>query len=167
VSRATYDGLFNTVFIVISLTVVPFVSREIASPTRAYQIWAALSFDLPVVATIILWGSAVFANSIRYRVASWSALIYQIARTPFVIAVDILGITTFVQIPLGQLMPYASLLEIALSLLPAFLVMKQYCYRVATKPPKKDYIAWLAPIIALGAYTYVISLFISYYSANL
>ena len=57
VSKAAYDGLFNTFFIVVSLTVAPFVSGEIASPIRAYQIWAALSFYLPFIATIILWDS--------------------------------------------------------------------------------------------------------------
>lgn len=167
-SKAAYDGLFNTFFIVISLTVAPFVSSQVASPIRAYQIWAALSFYLPLIATIILWGYAVFSNSTHYRIASWSCLIFQIARAPFVIATGILGIPVFVQTSLGHLSPIAVLLETALSMPPAFLIMKQYCDKIASKSPRRtDYFAWTTPIILLGVYTYAISFYGSLYFTNL
>jgi hypothetical protein len=168
VSKAAYDGLFNTLFIVISLTVAPFVSGQIVSPIRAYQIWAALSFDLPIIATIILWGYAVFSNSKGYRVASWSSLIYQIARAPFVIVTDILGIPVFVKTSLGHLSPIVVLIEMALSLPPAFLIMKQYRYTVGSKSSRRtDYVAWATPIMLLGVYTYVVSFYGSVYFTNL
>lgn len=167
-SKAAYDGLFNTFFIVISLTVAPFVSGQIVSPIRAYQIWAALSFYLPLIATIILWGYAVFSNSKEYRVASWSSLIYQIARAPFVIATDILGIPVFVKTPLAHLLPPLVLIEMALSLPPAFLIMKQYRDKVASKSSRRtDYVAWATPIILLGVYTYLVSFYGSFYFNNL
>lgn len=167
-SKAAYDGLFNTFFIVISLTVAPFVSGQIANPNRPYQIWAALSFDLPLIATIILWGYAVFSNSKEYRVASWSCLVYQIARAPFVIVTDILGIPVFVKTPLGNLSAIPAFIETAVSLLAAFLIMKQYRYTVASKSLRiTDYIAWVTPIILLGFYTYVVAFYGTFYFTNL
>ena len=159
-SKATYDGLFNSLFIVITLTIAPFMSSQIASPIRAYQIWAALSFYLPLIATIILWGYAVFSNSKEYRIASWSSLIYQIAKAPFVIVTDILGIQGFVNTSLGHLPLILVLIEMAVSLPPAFLIMKQYRYTVASKSSgRTDYVAWATPIILLGVYTYVVSFY--------
>jgi hypothetical protein len=164
VSKSAYDGLFNTFFIVISLTVAPFVSGQIANQNRPYQIWAALSFDLPLIATIILWGYAVFSDSKVYRIASWSCLIYQIVRAPFVIVADILGIQAFVETPLGNLSPIPASVETAVSLLAAFLIMKQYRKKVASKSSKRaDYVAWAAPTILLGLYAYLIAVYGTFY----
>ena len=159
-SKAAYDGLFNSFFIVITLTIAPFISSQIESPIRAYQIWSALSFYLPLIATIILWGYAVFSDSKEYRIASWSSLIYQIAKAPFVIVTDILGIRGFVNTSLGHLPLIMILIETTVSLLPAFLIMKQYRYTVASKSSRRnDYVAWATPIILLGVYTYVVSFY--------
>lgn len=166
-SKAAYDGLFNTFFIVISLTVAPFISSQVTSAIRPYQIWVALAFYLPLIATIILWGYAVFSNSTQYRIASWSCLVYQIARAPFVIATNILGIPVFVLTSLGHLSPIPVLIETVLSLAAAFRIMKQYCDKVASKSPRRtDYFAWAAPIILLGAYTYAISFYGTLYFTN-
>jgi hypothetical protein len=162
VGKAIYDGLFDTFFIVISLAVAPFVSSEIASSVRAYQIWAALSFDLPLIVIVIVWGFAIFSDSIEYRIASWSALIFQIVRVPFVVATDILGITAYVQTPFWVIsLPF----EVALSMIPAYLIMNRYCNYVSSEPPKlAEYLAWVLPIVLLGAYTYVVSQYGAFYA---
>ena len=169
VPKSAYDGLFNTFFLVISLTVAPFVSSQIVNPIRGYGLWAALAFYLPLSATIILWGYAVFSDSVRYRIASWSSLIYQITRAPFATAVYILRIPGFVQAVSGAFSAIPIVVEIAASMIPAFLIMKHYCVRVARKksPRRADYLAWAVPIILFGVYSYFIAFYSTLYFGNL
>ena len=74
----------------------------------------------------------------------------------------------FVKTLLGNFSPIPALIETAFSLIPAFLIMKQYRDTFAPKSSRRtDYVAFATPIILLGVYTYVVSFYGSFYFNNL
>jgi hypothetical protein len=161
-SKAAYDSLFNTLFIVISLTVAPFIAVQLQTQIAGYRWWAVLSFDLPIMCTIGIWGFAVFSDSAHWRVVGWSALVYQITRAPFVIAADVLGISNFVETPWGELFPPVStVIEAALSLLFAYLILTRYYSVVNVRKRTTDYLILGSTIGALGVYTFLIAFILS------
>lgn len=149
-----FDSLFNTLFIVISITIVPFIATLMQSQTMAYKSWAALSFVSPIMLTILIWGVAVFRDSVLLRVAGWGALAFQIARVPFVLLVEIVGISYAANVFWGST-PLYPIVEFTVAATFGELIAKKYSEMVEAK---KTMLLYSIPVLAtapLSALSYL------------
>ncbi len=156
-----YDSLFNTLFIVISVTVAPFLANLMQSPIYNYKLWACVSFVIPIMSTIIIWAIAVFRNSVSLRVMGWFTLVYEVARAPFVIATEVVGLESFSNTAFGNT-PLSVSLELIASLVGGCLIMKRYH---SVLKIKARFVEWLRiPVIvicALAIYEFLVGWILS------
>jgi hypothetical protein len=156
---SVYDNLFNTLFIVISITVAPFISYLFQSPFWAYKYWAAFSFAFPILLTIFIWATAVFSNSLSLRVVGWSALLFQIARAPFIILFEILALTSFVSAYFflgGIVFIVPAIIESIIAIILGEMVVRRYC-QLGRRSPRL--VHWIPPftVISMAAFSQIIA----------
>lgn len=158
-SDALYDNLFNTLFIVVSITVVPFLGALMQNGAFYLRAWVALSFVLPVMMTVMIWAFAVFRNSITWRIAGWCILLYQITRAPFVVMTELFGFDAFSKIGPSGYIPL--IIEIISAVTLGTLILRRYNSLLNIKLTSRLHLIPYLVVIPLALYIYLISLFAS------
>jgi hypothetical protein len=149
-----YDNLFNTLFIVVSITVVPFLGALMQSGPFYLKAWVGLSFVLPVMITILIWGLAVFRASVTWRIAGWCALFYQIARAPFVVLTEVFGFEVFSKIGWLEYIPW--IVEIVSAVILGTLILGPYSSLSDARPTRRRYLIPYLVVGLLALYVYLI-----------
>ena len=165
VKNDLYDSLFDSLFIIISVTMAPFFANLMQSPIYRYKMWTTFSFVAPILATVIIWAYAIFRDSVQIRIIGWFSLVYQITRTPFVIYAQLVGLENLKKtiVPVGPIfIPVGPIFEFLASIGVGFLIAKRYNSLLESKTNIFDWLPLpVFAVLLLALFEAVVSFILS------
>jgi hypothetical protein len=154
-SVASYDNLFNTLFIVVSVTIVPFLGALMQNGAFYLRTWVVLSFFLPIMMTVMIWALAVFRGSDILRIVAWCILLFQITRAPFVVLSELYGFDTFNKVGLYGYLPVV--IETLLTVTLGTLIRSRYNSLLGVEPTTRLKLIPYLVAVPLALYVLLIS----------